>query len=279
MKHYERKYLDLSFEKKFSDKVKFNVGLTYNERTQLENNSSYHLIDRTHREYTDNAPISIELPDTSFPDHQAVIGKFSTQYEPWVKYKIYNGKKSRINAFSPKFTLVYFKGINDVLDSDVDYDLLEVGYRHTFKIGVRGLGDISMKAGQFLNDDKMYFMDYKHFLGNRTPFATTDPVGSFRMLDYYAFSTKKEYLTASFHYQMRKFLVTRLPMLRIMGIRESFFANHLATDNSMNYTELGYGINYIFRFFRVEAVTNWVDGEYNDYSIRIGIAANLDDMF
>lgn len=279
MKIYERDYLDFSFEKKLSDKFKFNAGISYNERTQLENQSAYNLVDRTHREYTPNAPVSIELPDTSFPDHQALIGKLTVQYEPWVRYRIYNGNKEQINSFSPKFSLAYFKGMNDVLDSDVDYDLLELGYRHTFKLGIRGLGDVSMKAGKFLNNDETYFMDYKHFLGNRTPFATTDPVGSFRMLDYYALSTEEEYLTASFHYQMRKFLVTRLPLLRVMGIRESFFANHLATDNSMNYTELGYGINYILRIFRVEAVTNWIDGEYNDYSIRIGIAANLDEMF
>ncbi len=279
MKIYERDFSGFGYSKKLSDKLKLSFIGEFNQRRQLFNVSSYKLVDRSQREYSPNAPVAIELPNTSFPDHQAVTAELSADYEPWVKYRIYNDKKIRVNSYAPKFRMMYKKGLSDLFGSDVDYDLLEMAYRHTFKIGIRALGDVSVKAGRFLNDNEMFFMDYKHFLGNRTPFATADPVGSFRMLDYYTFSTQDEYLTASFHYQMRKFLVTRMPLARVIGVRESFFVNHLATDNSMNYTELGYGINYIFRVLRIEAITNWVDGKYNDWGVRIGIAANLDEMF
>ncbi|MEQ8924184.1 MAG: DUF5686 and carboxypeptidase regulatory-like domain-containing protein [Fulvivirga sp.] len=279
MKLYERDYAGFLIGKQLNDNLKVSISATYNERRQLFNTSTMTWIDRTHREYTSNVPVAIELLDTSFPDHQAVISETKIEYEPWIKYRLYNGKRYRSGNNNPKFSLLYRKGLDDILDSDVDFDQLELGYRQTFKIGVRALGDVAIKAGTFLNDDKMFFMDYKHFMGNRTPITTADPVGTFRMLPYYTFSTNQEYLTGSFHYQMRKFLVTRIPITRIMGIRESFFVNHLATDNSMNYTELGYGINYILRFLRVEAVTNWIDGEYQNFEVRIGIAANLDEMF
>jgi hypothetical protein len=59
--------------------------------------------------------------------------------------------------------------------------LLEIGVRQGIRLGVRGLLDMNLKAGQFLNTKSMYFMDYKHFMGNQTPFITTDPVGSFRV--------------------------------------------------------------------------------------------------
>ena len=64
-----------------------------------------------------------------------------------------------------------------------------------------------------------------------------------------------------------------------MGIREGFFANYLNNQVASNYVELGYGINYIFRVIRIEAVTSFIDGKYEDFGVRIGIATNLDDIF
>lgn len=279
MKIYEKDYAEIVYDRKLWNKLNLNIKGEFAERRELKNRSSYNLVDRSQREYTPNAPVAAELPNTSFEEHNALTTEVNLAYEPWVKYRIYNGRKQKLDTYTPKFRLKYVKGIPDVADSKVDFDLLELGYRHTFKLGIRALADVSLKAGKFLNNESLYFMDYKHFLGNRTPFVTTDPVGSFRMLDYYVFSTSDEYFTGSFHYQMRKFLFTRIPIVRLAGVRESFFTNYLATDLSKNYTEVGYGINYIFRLFRVEAVANFVDGKYKDYGVRIGIAANLDNLF
>ncbi|MEL7002828.1 MAG: DUF5686 and carboxypeptidase regulatory-like domain-containing protein [Bacteroidota bacterium] len=279
MKIYEKDFVEFKYSKRLTPKLSANFALEYEDRKQLFNNSTYRLIDRSGEGFTANAPVSIELPDTSFPDHQAVTFLSKFNYRPFQKYRIRNGNKYPIDNSSPIFSLLYKKGLSDVAGSDVDYDLLELGYRHTFNIGIRGIVDLSLTAGQFLNDDQMFFMDYKHFLGNRTPFATTNPVGSFRLLDYYTFSTNNEYFTGSAHYQFRKFLITRMPLVRLFGVRENVFVNYLGTDNSMNYTELGYGINYIFRIFRIEAVTSFIDGEYQDFGVRIGVATNLDNLF
>jgi hypothetical protein len=73
--------------------------------------------------------------------------------------------------------------------------------------------------------------------------------------------------------------LTRIPKLRLAGIREGFFVNYLGNKVSENYTELGYGINYIFRIIRLEAVTSFMDGSYKDFGVRIGIATNLDNIF
>ena len=118
-------------------------------------------------------------------------------------------------------------------------------------------------------------MDYKHFQGNLTPFITSDPVGSFRLLDYYRFSTDDRYLTVNAHYQFRKFLVTTIPVIRLAGIRENVFLNYLATPASKNYTEVGYSIDGILRFFRLEAAAAFRDGQFLDYGFRIGITTSL----
>ena len=130
----------------------------------------------------------------------------------------------------------------------------------------------------FLNTDKMYFMDYKHFLGNQTPFITNDPVGSFRLLDYYKYSTSDKYFSGNFHYQFRKFLVTNIPLVRMAGIRENIFVNYLATPTSKNYTEVGYSIDGILRIFRLEGAAAFQDGKYLNYGFRIGITSNFTDF-
>nr|HPH47811.1 DUF5686 family protein [Chryseolinea sp.] len=150
-----------------------------------------------------------------------------------------------------------------------------IGFKDAFKMGIRGKLDLAWQAGTFFNTSQMYFMDYKHFLGNLTPFVTTDPVGSYRLLDYYKYSTSKQYFSANAHYHFRKFLVTRFPMVRVTGITENVFVNYLATTSSKNYTEIGYGIDGILRIFRLEAAAAFQNGQYLNYGFRVGVATSI----
>ena len=88
-----------------------------------------------------------------------------------------------------------------------------------------------------------------------------------------------KFLTAHAHYQFRKFLATQIPEVWLMGIKENLFVNYLATPTSKNYFELGYSIDNIFRFFRLEAAFSFQDGRYQDFGVLIGVASNLEDLF
>ena len=122
-------------------------------------------------------------------------------------------------------------------------------------------------------------MDFKHFLGNQTPFITSDPVGSFRLMDYYMYSTADKWFSANVHYQFRKFLVTTIPHVRLAGIRENIFINYLKTPTSQHYTELGYSIDGILRAVRLEGAVSFQDGHYLDYGFRVGIATSITANF
>jgi hypothetical protein len=276
MKLYERDYVDILFRKRLSPFLTFHTTWSMARRYQLPNHSSYKLVNRRHIEdYTLNEPVNLEVGSTAFPTHEAFIGSVGIQARPWLKFRVRNGRKSEIPNSSPTFLLDYRKGISDVFGSDVDYDQIEAGFRHNFSLGVRARVIVSTRAGVFLNSSNMYFMDFKHFLGNQTPFSTTDPVGSFRLLNYYGFSTADKYFTGNLHYQFRRFLVTSLPKVRLMGIRENVFLNYLATPMSANYTEAGYSIDGILRIFRLEGAAAFRDGKYLDYGFRLGITTNI----
>src|SRR5260221_106321 len=275
MKIYERNFVDINFRQRISDKFSIRSQWSLARRHELFNNSNYSLNDKSKDRFTPNAPVNAELDSTGFTDNTAFVGAISFEARPWQKYRIRNGNKYRADRSSPIFTLDYRKGFSNVLGSDVDYDLVEVGVRQGIRLGIRGLLDMNLKAGQFLNTKSMYFMDYKHFMGNLTPFMTTDPVGSFRLLDYYNYSTRDKYFSANVHYHFRKFLLTRIPKIRMLGASENFFVNYLATPSSNNYTELGYGLNGILRLFRLEFAASFQNGNYVGNGFRIGISTNL----
>jgi hypothetical protein len=279
MKIYEREFVDLNFRKRFNDKYTFHTNWSLARRHELFNNNDYSFTEKSKERFTPNAPVNVESPSTSFNEHNAFIGEIGIEARPWQKYRIRNGNKYRADRTTPVFSLDYRKGFNSIFNSAIDYDLVELGIRQGYRLGIRGTLDVNLKAGKFFNNNKIYFMDYAHFMGNQTFLMTTDPVGSFRLLDYYKFSTRDQYLSASVHYHFRKFVLSRIPKLRLMGVTESFFTSYLKTPSSKNYTEVGYGINGILRLFRIEFAASFEDGSNVNQGFRIGISSNLSVRF
>ncbi len=280
LKLYERDYVDVLYRRKLNDKWMIETNWSWAQRTALTNNTNWKLVDRKKiSDYTPNAPVNYEVDTTGFARHQVFTGDVMVTARPWLKYRIRNGRKSEIGNSTPTFTLLYRKGFPKIFGSDIDFDLVEVGAKHSFNNGVRGRVDFNVRAGAFLNADSLAFMDYKHFLGNRTPISTSDPAGSYRLLHYYRYSTADKYLAVNAHYHFRRFLVTSIYEVRMLGIRENVFVNYLATPTAKNYTEVGYSIDGILRVFRLEGAVAFRDGKYLDYGFRIGIATNIAVQF
>ena len=272
---YEKDYGRFTLDQPLSPRLTLTATAEWAERRPLFNQTDYSLRRRETAAFAPNAPTNLERPNTRFNPHQALGGAVTLSAEPWQKYYVRNGEKRRIEHSSPFFHLTYRTGVPGVLGSDVDYDLLEVGVRHQWRPGARGRLDYTLSAGAFLNNAQLYFMDFHHFAGNRVLVQESDPVGSFRLLDYYTFSTRERYGVAHLHYQFRKLLLTRIFEVRLLGLQENVFVNYLKTSASPHYTEVGYSLDNIFRFFRVEAVASFDNGQYRDFGIRIGISTNL----
>ncbi|MBI3219705.1 MAG: carboxypeptidase-like regulatory domain-containing protein [Bacteroidetes bacterium] len=279
MKLYEQDFIDLKYRNRIDDKLTITSAWSLSRRHELDNRSDYTFFSDNKENYRPNAPVNVETLNTGFEDNTSFTGAVGIEARPWQKYRIRNGNKFRIQNSSPVLSFNYKKGFNGVFGSDVNYDLIEAGIRQQIKFGIRGTFDVNLKAGKFLNADKLYFMDYKHFLGNKTPIITTDPVGSFRLMDYYLYSTRDQFVSVSAHYHFRKFLITRIPMIRLMGVQENFFVNYLSTPSSKNFMEVGYGLDGILRIFRLEGAVAFSNGTYQDYGFRIGISSILSVNF
>ena len=275
MKIYERDFVDLTFRKKLSTYFTLNTSWSFAKRRELFNTSDFKIVNRDKIEdYTPNRPVNDEVNDTSFPEHNAFIGSVSLTARPWIKFTIRNGHQSEVPNSSPIISAHYRKGFKDILNSVSDFDQIELGFKHGFKIGIRGDVDVALRAGMFLSSDKMYFMDYKHFQGNQTPFITNDPVGSFRLLDYYKFSTSDKYFVAISTTDSQaidfQFLSFGSPNSRKRITLPGY-------STSKNYPEVDLRSMHpqIFRL-KLLLLSRW---QYLNYGFRIGIASYITANF
>ena len=286
IKIYQKNFFRVDFRtNRENDHFEIKANIEYADRSALQNvrkTSTYRWIDWKKREFTSNAPFNEELTDESgtalveMQPHQALTVGISAYYKPWQKYKTKSGKTSYYEDDSPKLFANYRKGINNAFGSDVDYDFIQVGITHGFETGVRSKLSYKLAAGSFLNDNAVQFPDFQHFAGNRFFFQYGDPVGTFRMLDYYRYSTSKRFVEAHVLTELRKFLLTQITWFRILGIKENFFAHYLATPDSNNYGELGYALDVGIRFpFRVEVANSFEGFKYKHTVFRIGTTMNF----
>lgn len=275
MKIFEKQFVKLGASYKPSASLQLRSSLEWARRSMLWNHTNYSFFYSDTRHFSFNAPDGIERESVFFPVHNAVELEAAISYRPGLRYRIYNGRRIPLLEQSPELLLNYRKGIKGLAGSKVDYDFVELGINHSFSYGVRGNLAFELRGGMFLNDRQLYFMDYHHFNGNRTILSSLQPLGAYRLLDYYKYSTNGSFASAFVHYQFRKFMLTQLPGLRFSGIRESIFANYLKTNPSPHYYELGYSIDRIFQAFRVDVAASFTNGTYQELGVRIGIATSL----
>ncbi len=270
---YEKDYISASIQQKLAENIELRAGAEWADRLIPGNRTTQTWFNDRNRGYASNIPLNEEWLGTQTAERAFII-QAAVEARPWQKYRIRNGIKSPIEDSSPEVQLLWRKGIPGVQGSITDFDLLDFQLKHRFKVGTAGYMDVKLQAGKFLNNRYLGFADYRHFMGNLIPVVTADPVGSFRLLDYYRHSTQEEYAALHVHQQFRQLLLTRITPVWLMGLRENIFVNYLTTPTSQHYTELGYSIDNILRVFRVEAVTAFQNGKYYNWGIRVGIAAN-----
>lgn len=286
IKEYQKDFLRVDFKNsQENEHFEIKASIEYADRSalpNLEKTSPYRWIDWKRREFTSNIPDNAEnrtdaavLPPP-MQAHQALTVVIAASYKPWQKYRTRSGKTSYYDDDSPKFSVNYRKGIHNAFGSDVDFDFVQIGIQHGFETGIRSKLRYKLAAGSFLNNNAVQFPDYQHFAGNRFFFQLGDPVGTFRMLDYYKYSTSKEFFEAHVLTELRQFLLTQIPWFRILGVKENFFLHYLATPDSDNYAELGYGLDIGIRFpLRVEVVNNFEGFKYKSTGFRVGTTMNI----
>ncbi|MBC6996339.1 DUF5686 and carboxypeptidase regulatory-like domain-containing protein [Neolewinella lacunae] len=272
---YERVYGQLDYTKKYSDALRADARLAYEERRAVTNSSNNNWWGLSEGEsYAPNTPLNAARGFVS-EVNPAATARFGLAWRPGLKYEIENGRKRVIDLSAPTISFRLAQGLPEIGASTADFTQLEAAYEHRFDVGRKGRVDLLVRGGAFVNNQSVDFPDFKHFATSELILTSLDPIGSYRLLPYYAESTNEEYLEFYGHYQFRKFLLTRIWKLHLMGLKEDLFVNYLHTPTSEHYTEVGYSIDNILRIFRLEFVTAFRDLEYADFGVRFSISTTI----
>jgi hypothetical protein len=173
----------------------------------------------------------------------------------------------------PIFTLRVSVGLK-TLGSDFDYKRFQLGIQHNFRLGTFGRTYYNLSAGTSPSRVP-YPLLFPH-LGNNSAFYTDN---SYNLMNIGEF-VSTDFISLRVRHDMEGFLFNRLPLIRKWKLRSDLLANVVYGKNNIRYremhsirdvngryfshpgellpsepyVELGYGVNNIFKFLRVEFI-------------------------
>ncbi|NJM24620.1 MAG: carboxypeptidase-like regulatory domain-containing protein [Bacteroidia bacterium] len=173
----------------------------------------------------------------------------------------------------PVITLRYTHGIKGVFGSDFDYDKLKLSLSKRIKFGPLGVGYMNL-AGEYVFDQIPYPLLLLH-LGNQSVFYSGV---TYNLMDYGEFVSDR-YAALQYQHHFEGFLLNRIPLMkklkwRLVGTANVIYGGMSDRNKSLipdpvtypdylpvgalqpgrPYVELGYGVENIFKFFRVDFV-------------------------
>lgn len=174
----------------------------------------------------------------------------------------------------PIITLRYTRGIKGIIGSDFDYNKFRLSVYKRIRFGPLGTGYATV-TGEYIPDALPYPLLALH-LGNQSPIYANF---TFNLMNYGEFVSDR-YVTLQYQHKFEGFILNRVPLLRKLKWRLVSSANIVYgglsqanrdliaettptgeealqpgfLDTGRPYVELGYGVENIFKFFRVDFV-------------------------
>lgn len=270
MKLFEKTFFNTRYRTELVNGLLFTGRLHWEHRSQLQNTSSVSIVKEADRQFTPNVPANLELANTAFADHQALIADLSLIYHPGQRYISRPDQKVLLINRWPSFTFTWEKGVPNLISSDVNYDQLSVKMTDDLPLGLVGTGRVTLETGFFPNTRAMYFVDYEHFNGNNTFLARYSP-GNFQLLDYYLYSSARGYFTGQYEHHFNGFIVNKIPLLRKTKVQTVATVNYLHANTITHYMELGIGLEHIFKILRADFFASYKGAQHEAIGFKIGL--------
>ncbi len=237
----------------------FQLGFSY--RT-LESASDTFSLDY----YNDNT-----LTTTSSEVKQSEIN-LQLEYTPKRKTIGYGVERREVDSPYSRFFINYSQGLKGFMDSDFDYQKIQLYYKQPLIIGAIGRSNVTVELGKTFGQIPLGLMSVVP--GNQTYFIIEN---TFNNLNFYEF-VADEYATINWQHNFNGKIFARIPGLRKLNLREIIGIkgvygtvsdeNRLINASGLTYLapekpywEYNAGIGNIFKVFRIDFAWR---GNYRD---------------
>jgi hypothetical protein len=274
MKLFKETSAQIYYSTELVNGVFFNPSIKYAERDPLKNSTDLLIIDDKHKIFTSNDPQHPNTNDSSFSSNNALIidvnftFRFKQKYYTLPHQKIISGSKY------PRLNVGYKKAL-PYLNTVSDFDLVNAMVSDNIKLGLFGHFNYRLSGGYFLNTNRLYFTDYKHFMGNQTIFNTNNPLYCFRLLPYYTYSADKWYAEAHAEHHFGGFIANKIPLIRKYKVLEVAGVHAMASNRVDYYYELNFGLEKLFKVIRVDYVLGYMSNAKLRQGFTVAIKADF----
>ena len=208
--------------------------------------------------YADRRPVPVEGSASAFSEllddeapiqfdpYQAFTTRLRLDLTPFQRYLTEPDRKVVIGSAWPTLSLTHLRGWDGPLDSDIDFDYVELGLRQRVAFGALGNLRYTARAGRFLQTRDLRFVDVKRFR-RADPILYFDPDGSFQSLDTSLSTARPFFELHALHY-FNGALVNTLPLVRRTRVEAVAGAGALwLREGGFRHQEIFAGLERVFK--------------------------------
>ena len=267
LKIYEKTYSRIGYSQEVTNGVYISGSLEYANRKPLFNTTDYVTLGRDIA-FQSNNPLDPTDFSAPFVQHDIASLNIGANFVFGQKYLSYPDSKFTIgNSKYPSVSVNYRKNFGGS-SSDFNSDLFTANVRQFVSLGNYGNFRYNGRAGVFLQQKDIPFMDYLHANGNQLNLAPANRMSSFGLLDYYQFSTNDKYAEAHLEHNFKGFLLSKIPLINKLNFHLVAGVKGLFTGGRKPYSEYSVGLDNIgfgkWRFLRVDYVKSNFNGTKGD---------------
>lgn len=292
MKIYRSKFTSLNYTKRFSARFFLKSLIEYSERSQMDNTTDYFWINFLNRDFQPNNPRNSEYSKEGFATHQSFITQIQVGFRPFLTQIYRSNTRLTDWGSSPLLLAKYRAGWKDVGGSSTDFNQVELSYLQNIEVNPWVKMGLLINGGTFIGNKPSYFIDYKHYNGSLNLIHAGEMLASERLVGYYqnltsganqrlnvnhyANSTAGSFIEALSFFQFSNLWLKPLLGMKKMYVKEVLIANaNYVQNQKLLYNELGYGLDGIFKVFRLEAIANFINGQFSYIGFRVNINSRI----